>query len=345
MQVQAQAGSVPMWASLPAIVLFVSTSVFSGAADAQSKERAGKEVVDAACVSCHTSGKDGAPKIGDTTAWAARAGQGLTALTNHAITGIRKMPAHGGNAGVSDVELQRAIVYMVNNSGGKWVEPVAAASAVVRTSQTIVQNQCAKCHQTGNDGAPKIGDRVAWTPRMAKGLDPLIASAVHGHGPMPARGGMPDLSDDEIRGAILYMFNYGLPAVKPPPPAAKADPHHKLVSGVDVYLGMIKAESMRASDAQGEKVKIPSGKGYYHLNISMADNQSKAAVSDAQVTIQVSDGMRTESKALTQVAAYNAVSYGNFFRFSSGNAYNIKTEIRRPGGASPIVANFEFKAP
>ena len=340
---QIQAGSVPKWASLPAIVLFITTSVFSGAADAQAKGRSGKDVVDAACISCHGSGKDGAPKIGDTTAWAARAGQGLTALTSHAITGIRKMPAHGGSAGVSDIELQRAIVYMVNNSGGKWVEPVAASPAAVRTSQTIVQDQCAKCHQAGNDGAPKIGDRVAWTPRMAKGLDPLIASAVHGHGPMPARGGMPDLSDDEIRGAILYMFNHGLPAVKPPPPAAKADPHHKLVSGVDVYLGMIKAESMRA--AQADKVKIPSGKGYYHLNISMSDNQSKAPVSDAQVTIQVSDGMRVESKPLSMVAANNAVSYGNFFRFSSGNAYNIKTEIRRPGAAGPIVANFEFKAP
>jgi hypothetical protein len=39
------------------------------------------------------------------------------------------------------------------------------------------------------------------------------------------------------------------------------------------------------------------------------------------------------------------VSYGNFFRFSSGSAYNITTEIQRPGAASPIVAKFEFKAP
>jgi cytochrome c5 len=343
---QLQTGSVPTWASLPAIALFVATSVFTGAADAQAKERTGKEVVDAACVSCHGSGKDGAPKIGDTTAWAARAGQGLTALTNHAITGIRKMPAHGGSAGVSDAELQRAIVYMVNNSGGKWVEPVAAAKPVVRTSQSVVQNQCAKCHQTGTDGAPKIGDRPAWTPRMSKGLDALIASAVNGHGPMPARGGMPDLSDQEIRGAILYMFNHGLPAVKPPPPAPPADPHHKQVSGLDIYLGMMRAEAVRAAQAQGDKPKVdvPSGKGYYHLNISMSDNKSQSPVTDAKVTMQVSDGMTIQSKPLTMVSANNAVSYGNFFRFSSGSAYNIKTEIQRPG-ASPIVTNFEYKAP
>jgi cytochrome c5 len=345
-----RAGSVPMWASLPAIVLFTALSAFSGAADAQRKDRPGKEVVDAACGACHVPGKDGAPRIGDAAAWSARASQGLTALTDHAIKGIRKMPAHGGNKGVSDVEIQRAIVYMVNNSGGNWVDPLDASPAMARTSERIVQGQCAKCHQAGKDGAPRIGDRPAWAPRLAKSLDQLVASAVHGHGPMPARGGLADLSREEIRGAILYMFNYGLPAIPPPPPSATADPHHKLVSGVDIYLGMVRAEAVRAAQAQAEKsgaakVKVPSGKGYYHLNISLADSKTQMPVADAEVTMRVSDGMTTESKPLTLVAANNAVSYGNFFKFTSGNAYNIKTEIRRPGQAGPIVANFEYRAP
>src|SRR6185369_5590164 len=118
---------VPMWASLPAIVLAIALSGFSGAAQAQRNERSGKEIVDAVCAACHFSGKDGAPRIGDAKAWAGRAAQGLTGLTQRAVNGIRKMPDHGGNAGVSNVELQRAIVYMVNNSGGNWVDPVTAA--------------------------------------------------------------------------------------------------------------------------------------------------------------------------------------------------------------------------
>ena len=145
-----QAGSVPAWALLPAIALFAVLSTFSAGADAQRTERQGKEVVDAVCGACHAAGKDGAPRIGDANAWASRASQGLTALTDHALKGIRKMPAHGGNKGVSDIEIERAIVYMVNQSGGNWVEPVGGATpAVVRTSETIVQAQCAKCHQTG----------------------------------------------------------------------------------------------------------------------------------------------------------------------------------------------------
>lgn len=342
-----QAQSVSLRALLPAIVLFALSAGFSGAAEAQRKDRQGKEVVDAVCGACHASGKDGAPRIGDANAWSSRTSQGLTALTAHAINGIRNMPAHGGAAGVSDVEVERAITYMVNRSGGNWVEPLRGTPQVAaRTSEAIVKGQCAKCHEMGKDGAPRIGDRPAWTPRLAKGLDSLVASAIHGHGPMPARGGMPDLSDQQIRGAILYMFSYGLPAIPPQPPVAAADPHHKLVSGIDVYFGMMRAEAMRTAQRTigGPKVDVPSGNGYYHLNVALADNKSQAPVTDAKVTMEVSDGMTVQSKTLNLVAANNAVSYGNFFRFSSGSAYNITTEIQRPG-ASPVVAKFEFKAP
>lgn len=213
---------------------------------------------------------------------------------------------------------------------------------LLRTSQAIVQNQCAQCHQTGKEGAPKIGDRPAWTPRLAKGLDRLVASAIQGHGGMPARGGMPQLSREELRGAILYMFNHGLPPVAPPPPAAAADPHHKLVSGIDVYFGMMRAEAVRAAQPRAD---VPSGKGYYHLNISLADNKSKTPLSDAQVTMRVSDGMTAQTKTLGLVAANNAVSWGNFFKFASGNMYSIRAEIRRAGAAEAVVANFEHREP
>ena len=144
------------------------------------------------------------------------------------------------------------------------------------------------------------------------------------------------------------MFNYGLPAVTPPPPPAAVDPHHKLVSGLDVYFGMMRAEAMRS--AQGDrpgttKVAVPSGRGYYHLNISVEENKTHAPVTDAQVTMQVSDGMTVETRTLERLAANNSVSYGNFFKFSSGTAYNITAEIKRPGRPGTVTAKFEFKAP
>lgn len=178
-------------------------------------DRSGKQVVDTTCASCHTSGANGAPKIGDVKAWSARAKQGLSSLTKEAITGLRKMPGHGGDASLTDLEIGRAVTYMVNQSGGKWTEPASPKDmAKERSGKQIVEMQCYRCHENGTGGAPKIGDRQAWIPRVSQGLDNVTRSAIRGHGGMPARGGMADVSDTELRNAIAYMLNYGTGAEK-----------------------------------------------------------------------------------------------------------------------------------
>jgi cytochrome c5 len=233
---------------------------------------------------------------------------------------------------------------------GSWSPPVDAANRV-REGKQVVDAACAACHLEGKDGAPKIGDRAAWTPRLSRGLDALVDAAVNGHGGMPSRGGMPQLEREELRGAILYMFNFGLPpAASPPLQAAAADPRHKLVAGTDVYFGVMRAEAIRVAQRNAARggmtpVNIPSGKDYYHLNISLADHRDGAALKDAQVTLRVSDGMAVQEKTLRPVAANQAVSWGNFFRLTSGSAYSIRAEIQRPGLARAIVTDFDYKAP
>ncbi len=196
------------------LLLLASCALFAAAvtvpASAQKGDRTGKQVVDSLCISCHGTGAGGAPKIGDSKAWAARAEQGLTGLSKHALEGIRQMPSHGGNPGLTDAEIERAITYMVNQSGGHWAEPTdKTRPPAERSGEAIVQAQCIKCHGTGVGGAPKIGDRAAWIQRAKPGLDAVVRSAIKGHGPMPPRGGMADLTDTEIRSAVVYMLNYG----------------------------------------------------------------------------------------------------------------------------------------
>ena len=82
------------------------------------------------------------------------------------------------------------------------------------TGEQVVRAQCVKCHEAGLHGAPKIGDRDAWIPRMKQGIEPLLRSAIRGHGKMPARGGMASFTDGEIRAAVLYMFNATQPLSK-----------------------------------------------------------------------------------------------------------------------------------
>jgi cytochrome c5 len=330
--------------SLRAWALASTTAValLAGTAGAQRPERSGAEVVETVCASCHLTGAQGAPKIGDKRAWSARASQGLTALTGHALTGIRNMPAHGGSPGLSDIEVERAITHMVNRSGGQWIEPLGQATpAVLRTSEQIAQGQCAKCHQDGVQGAPRIGDRVAWTPRLAKGLDTLVKSAVHGRGHMPARGGAPELSDVEIQGAILYMFNYGMPP--PPPPLAAAaapNPYHRVLDGADVYLGVVRADRLAGRSAQGN---VPRGKDVYHVNISLFDGKTGLPITNARVSARVADAINGETRTLDLESANNTVSYGGYFRMTGLSPYSIVAQIQRPGIASVSEARFEYR--
>src|SRR5471032_128283 len=83
----------------------LAASVTAQTGSTPSGERGGKEVVEAVCSACHRTGVNGAPKIGDKKAWAKLESRGLTGLTETALKGIRKMPAHGGNQALSDTEV------------------------------------------------------------------------------------------------------------------------------------------------------------------------------------------------------------------------------------------------
>ncbi len=83
---------------------------------ASAGPRSGSEVYDAVCMACHSTGAAGAPKIGDTAAWAPRIDKGLETLVSHAINGFNAMPAKGGCANCPDEEIQAAVEYMVEES-------------------------------------------------------------------------------------------------------------------------------------------------------------------------------------------------------------------------------------
>ena len=105
---RAQAEDSALFARTPVRLIIVSVlslaaPLASQTASAQVSERSGKQVVDKVCASCHATGAKGAPKIGDNKAWAPLASRGLTGLTESALKGIRNMPAHGVDPGLSDI--------------------------------------------------------------------------------------------------------------------------------------------------------------------------------------------------------------------------------------------------
>ena len=214
--------------------------------DANRVLKSGEEVYKAQCVACHAAGVAGAPKFGDTGAWAPRIATGFESLWNSALKGKGAMGAQGGGD-YEDTEIGRAVVYMTAAAGGKFAEPAAPAAAaatvadaasampaapaanvvaalaaakapaveaapagIVKASagagEALYKQACVACHAAGVAGSPKFGDKEAWAPRIKTGLDMLTTSVIKGKGAMPPKGGSA-ASDVDIRAAVEYMVS------------------------------------------------------------------------------------------------------------------------------------------
>ena len=205
--------------------------------DANRPLKSGEEVYKAQCVACHGTGAAGAPKFGDAAAWGPRIATGYDALVHSALKGKGAMGAQGGGD-FEDLEVGRAVVYMTAAAGGKFPEPAApaagaapvaaavAAPAAAAPAATVVaaaapapaaapasgagealyKQVCVACHAAGVAGAPKLGDKAAWAPRIGTGLETLYASATKGKGAMPPKGGSA-ASDADIHAAVDYMVS------------------------------------------------------------------------------------------------------------------------------------------
>lgn len=87
-----------------------------------------------------------------------------------------------------------------------------AAYGGTTDGKTIYGNICGACHTPGVAGAPKLGDKAAWAPRIGQGLATLITHATEGyHGPdgnyMPPKGGNPALNDAQIKAVVTYIVD------------------------------------------------------------------------------------------------------------------------------------------
>lgn len=91
--------------------------------------------------------------------------------------------------------------------------PAAAAAAAAPGSANLANGEkiysatCLACHGAGVLGAPKFGDKTAWQPRIAKGIDTLHQNALAGLQMMPAKGGNAALSDQDVKDAVDYMVS------------------------------------------------------------------------------------------------------------------------------------------
>jgi len=238
-----------------------------------------------------------------------------------------------------------------------WVALLACATPIAmqaahaqsgeRSGKEVVSARCAQCHESGANGAPRIGDKQAWTPRLKQGIDFAVYSAIKGHGDMPARGGMPDLTDGEVRSAILHMFNPAPAPVAQAPEAkpGKADRNHVSVGGMEIFFGLVSAKSLRAfpKDSVERTMHggVPAGDGYQHANVSLFASANNTPITDAKVDLQIEQpGLGSESKKLEPMSVGSS-SYGGYFKMSGHATYRFTVRVHRPGSSRPTEAVFE----
>ena len=171
------------------------------------------------------SGPAGAPKFGDKAAWAKVIAQGQrsrpSSMRSRASARCRRRAAIPIS---TNVEVERAVVFMANKAGANWKEPAAttataqppakrhaaggaappaaapgaaattaaaaapAARAPSPTARRSTTRRARCVTAPGVAGAPKFGDKAAWAPRIKTGIDTLYATALKGKGAMPAEG-------------------------------------------------------------------------------------------------------------------------------------------------------------
>jgi cytochrome c5 len=209
---------------------------FGAAGAARVGARSGEEIVKAVCATCHQAGVANAPKLGDQAAWAPRIKAGLKSMVSIAIQGKGAMPPKGGDASLTDAEVERAVIAMANQAGGKFKEPAApkqaakaepakpaaapqvpaqapaaaaapAGKPAAGDGKGVYEKVCVACHAQSVAGSPKLGDKAAWAPRIQQGMDTLVQSVLKGKGAMPPKGGNPSISDAEVRAAVDFMVS------------------------------------------------------------------------------------------------------------------------------------------
>ena len=87
--------------------------------------------------------------------------------------------------------------------------PATAAIALPADGTAAYETACQACHGAGIAGAPKVGDKAAWQPRIAQGKETLYNHAIQGFngktGVMPAKGGRADWPDDLVKQAVDHI--------------------------------------------------------------------------------------------------------------------------------------------
>jgi len=144
----------------------------------------------------------------------------LLILLGMYINGLKPAEANPAAEAATLSRIQPAGAVFAGATGAAAQAAAASAAAEAAKGQVaydgtldgavIFGNLCTGCHTAGVANAPKL-EKAAWTARIAQGVEVLHTHAIDGYtgpggGVMPARGGNPSLSDEQVKATVDWML-------------------------------------------------------------------------------------------------------------------------------------------
>ncbi len=132
--------------------------------------------------------------------------EGENAKTNENIIDVAELTKPVGQVAIAGEESEDVVLQ------NEIVDDAAAVGKSI-SGESVYSGLCVNCHGIAALAAmiPQTGDATAWELRIKKGTDVLYANAINGYtgelGMMPAKGGNPALSDEEVKAAVDYIIN------------------------------------------------------------------------------------------------------------------------------------------
>ena len=180
---------------------------------AKAKLELGRATYYKQCYRCHEYGQRGAPMLGYLPDWEARLALGRDALIDSVIEGKGFMLPKA-TRDIQSRELVGLMVdYMTSTVTDDAIKNSPEMKAQVKRAKELANGMkrygqaCFSCHNTGRNGAPRLGDGLAWDDRKKQGLETLVKHAIAGHGRMIMKGGSNIESTKEIESIVNYMLS------------------------------------------------------------------------------------------------------------------------------------------
>jgi cytochrome c5 len=138
----------------------------------------------------------------------------LIVVANMIATGAKTSTQANDQKAVAERIKPVGEVVIAGSSGSPVMDAIipAANAAGADKGKSVYDSSCAACHAAGVAGAPKLGDKADWGPRIAQGKDVLYEHALKGFqgkkGYMPPKGGNTALPDADVKAAVDYMVSH-----------------------------------------------------------------------------------------------------------------------------------------